>query len=97
MGQVAVESLRLIVFPIGRLHPRVGRVKNNSQVASVLLTVVVHSMPGAPLGFGNSPESTPPAILTHGFANVDCVTLWLACMKTNLTVSPTAAWMDSGL
>lgn len=47
-------------------------------------------------GLGMKPESIPPAAFTHGFAKSDSVTVWLALMNSNWTMSPMAALIVSG-
>jgi len=64
--------------------------------ASVVSTVIFQVTPALPSGLGMKPESIPPGMALQGSANVDCVAVWFFCMKTNMTVSPTFAVMDSG-
>lgn len=40
---------------------------------------------------------SPAAILTQGLSKVDWVRVWFFAMKTKLTLSPTAATMESGV
>jgi hypothetical protein len=56
-----------------------------------------HTTPALPSGFGMNPESIPPVIFLQGSAKVDWVAVWFFCMKTNMTMSPTAAVMASGV
>ena len=71
----------------------------NSHVGLVSVTGKLNDGGGllALPGLGMKPESCPPASLTHGFEKEDCVTVWFMSMKMNLTMSPTAAWMVSGV
>jgi hypothetical protein len=72
-------------------------VRDGVQRGSVFSTVMFHVTPALPSGLAMKPESMPPAIFLQGSAKVDCVAVWFFCMNTNMTMSPTAALIDSGV
>ena len=49
------------------------------------------------LRLGMNPESMPVASLSQGVVKADCVTVWFCDSKVNITMSPTAASMVSGV
>ena len=65
-------------------------------VASVMmiLKVVGEAVSGDTLGV--NPEKKPFCKGWHGCSKLDCVTEWFLAKKLYVTVSPTAAVMDSG-
>lgn len=49
------------------------------------------------LMFAINPESMPVASFTQGSAKADCVAVWFCDRKVNITMSPTAASILSGV